>query len=380
MNRPRVCFVVESGTDVRLVEGLAEICDLTVLARRIEDGAEISQPPSMPVQINVGPSARPQFALFACRNLWSRKNEFDVLLAQGYGAAALATNLAGRFAGKPVLMLVCSPTEAYYRCRLSIPDGARPYRRYKAWLFDIVAQLNAKLGGKYVVLSQYLAEVVRAHGARNPIHVDPVYGVDTTIFVPALEAKAALRARLNLPATGALIFFSSRIAPEKDSETVLRAVRRLLDSGEDIWLLHRSGGYKTFLRDAERFGIVHRVIATDAVHPHRQLPLDYQACDLCVQASREEGLGFSPLEALACGTPVIAAAVGGLQETIVDGRTGWTYPVGDAEALARSIRAVLDDPGEAARRAFAGRSMVRAKYDRHFVFGQFAGILAEVTR
>ena len=312
--------------------------------------------------------------------LFRSKNEFDVLLAQGYGSAALVTNLAGRFAGKPVIMLVCSPIEAYYHCRLSNPDGARPYRRYKAWLFDVVAQLNAKLGGTYVVLSQYLAEVVRAHGTRSPIHVVPVYGVDTTIFAPSQEPKCAIKARLNLPTTGALILFSSRIAPEKDSETLLGAVRRLLDSGRDILLLHRSGGYKAFLRDAERFGIGRRVIATDAVHPHRQLAPDYQACDVCVQASREEGLGFSPLEALACGTPVIASAVGGLRETIVDGRTGWTYPVGDVEALARSIEAVLDDPAEAARRGFAGRGMVCANYDCRSVFDQLAGIFTELTQ
>ncbi|HLB88018.1 MAG TPA: glycosyltransferase family 4 protein [Terriglobales bacterium] len=380
MNRPRVCFVVESGTDVRLVEGLIEICELTILARKIKGGVEISQPPSKFVRIRVGPSARLQFAWFAWRNLWAEKHGFDIFLVQGYGVAALAANLAGRLVHKPVIMLVCSPTEAYYRCRMSNPDGATPYRRHKAWLLDMLAHVNAKLAGEYVVLSKYLAEVVRAHGARSPIHVVPVYGVDTQIFVPPGEPRCAIRARLNLPTTGALILFSSRIAPEKDSEALLRAVRRLLESGRDIWLLHRSGGYKAFLRDAERFGIVHRVIASDAVHPHRQLAPDYQACDLCVQASREEGLGFSPLEALACATPVIAAAVGGLKETIVDGRTGWTYSVGDAEGLARCIKAVLDDPAEAARRAFTGRSIVRTRYDRRFVFRQLAGILAEVLQ
>ena len=199
----------------------------------------------------------------------------------------------------------------------------------------------------------------------------PIYGVDTTVFTPPLEPKTAIKARLGLPTTGALIFFSSRIAPEKDSETLLMAIRRLLNDGRDLWLLHRSGGYKAFMKEAEEFGIGHRVIATDAVHPYRQLPIDYQACDLCVQASREEGLGFSPLEALACGVPVVATSVGGLKETIIEGETGWTYPVGNANALAACIEAALDNPVEAARRVAAGRHLVSEKYERKLVFDNF---------
>lgn len=76
------------------------------------------------------------------------------------------------------------------------------------------------------------------------------------------------------------------------------------------------------------------------------------------------------LEALASGVPVIATAVGGLRETIIDGQTGWTYPVGDSDTLARCIEAALDNPVEAARRASAGRDLVCTKYDRRIVFEQ----------
>jgi D-inositol-3-phosphate glycosyltransferase len=203
--------------------------------------------------------------------------------------------------------------------------------------------------------------------------------VDTEVFTPASAPRRATRERLGLPTTGALIFFSSRVAPEKDAETLLAALSRLLEEGRDLWLLHRSGGHRDFMETAARFGVAARVIATDAVHPHGQLPDDYRAADLCVQASREEGLGFSPLEALACGTPVVAAAVGGLRETILDGETGWSYPAGDAEALARRIAEALDDPSEAARRAANGRALVRARYDRRAAFAQLREALDDGT-
>lgn len=366
-----LCFVVESGTDVRLVEGLAKRFDLSIVARRIEGGVEISHPPSEAVPTVVGPASRLKFALFLCRYLRANRRQIDRVVVQGYGPAALAANLAGRLNGTPTAMLVCSPVEVYYRCRRTQPSAEKRFSRSELFALQALARINALIGRQYIVLSRYLAGVVSRHGARGPVAVIPIYGIDTNVFAPLSQTKATIRARLGLPTTGALIFFSSRVAPEKDSETLLAAVSSLLDQGRDLWVLHRSGGYRRFMKDAERFGISSRVIATDAVHPHQQLFLDYQASDLCVQASRAEGLGFSPLEALACEVPVIAAAVGGLKETIVDGQTGWTYPVGDPMALARCIEVVLDDKVEAARCAAAGRKMVCERYDHQTVFAQF---------
>lgn len=370
-----LCFIAESGTDVRLVEGLAERFDLTILARKINGGVEINHPTSMPMTVIVGPSSRPRFAQFTGTHLWKCRKQIDFILVQGYSMAALMANVLRRVLRIPTAMLVCSPVEAYYQCQRLHPGPGKRFRRSELWGLRMLARINATIGSQYIVLSHYLADVIRGHGSGARIEIIPVYGVDTSIFSPPKEAKAVIKARLGLPPTGSLIFFSSRIAPEKDGETLLAAMRLLVKSGRDIWLLHRSGGYQAFVKGAERFGINERVIATDAVHPHRQLPQDYQACDLCVQASREEGLGFSPLEALACGVPVIATAVGGLKETILDGHTGWTYPVGDPKALAKCIEVVIDNPLEASRRAATGRSLVCANYDREVVFEQLAKIV-----
>jgi glycosyltransferase involved in cell wall biosynthesis len=378
--RPRLLFVVESGTDVRLVEGLAERFELSIIARKIEGGSEVSWPPAVAISTVIGPAGRVAFARFAFREILHRRSEIDVVLAQGYGPAALAANASRQFAHKPVVLLVCSPVEAYYRCRLAHPNG-RPYRSHEASMLAFFARANAFASPEYVVLSRHLEDVVRHHGARR-VHNIPVYGVDTQLFTPPLQTKVELKQRLRLPGEGTLIFFSSRIAPEKDSETLLRAARLLRDQGRNLWLLHRSGGFRKFQQDAESFGIADRVIATDAVHPHRELPLDYQACDICVQASREEGLGFSPLEALACETPVVATSVGGLRETIIDNKTdsetGWTYPAGDEEALAARIREVIANPAEARRRAANGRRMVSERFDRRLVFSQFAELIDDL--
>lgn len=371
--KPLLWFVVESGTDVRLVEGLADRFSVTVLARSIPGGVVLSRPTgsATTIALDVCSPGRIQFGLTV---LWKllvgkRRGRVDTIIVQGYGVAALAANLAALATRTPVVMLVCSPAEDYCRCRQLHPRDGRRIRRWELRVIQTLARLNALVGKGYVVLSEHLRDVVRGHGRRRlDAPVIPVYGVDTSVFVPRPESKANLRQQLGLPVEGAIVFFSSRIAPEKDAETIVVAIRELVECGNDVWLLNRSGGHAELKTLADRLGIGHRVLTGDAVHPHNELPDFYRASDVCVQASRAEGLGFSPLEALACEVPVIAASVGGLRETIRDEQTGWTYPPGDAVALARCIRAALADPAEAQRRARVGRALVTQRFDRRLVF------------
>jgi len=375
----RLLFVVESGTDVRLVDGLAERNEVVVFARRIRCGREISQALTTPSQVIAGPASRFLFAAAAAALVLRRRRSYDHVLTQGFGVASVLVNAAARLGGLPATMLVCSPTQAYFRLRR---DGVLAWgalRALGAAALGLAGRLNSVLGRQYVVLSPHLARVVAASGTRRPVHVVPIYGVDTDRFVPAGVPRQVVRERLGLPAGGALLFFSSRVAPEKDASTLLEALARLCAEGRDVRLLHRSGGFREFAALAQRHGVGDRVIASDAVHPE-DLPASYQASDMCVQASRAEGLGFSVLEALACEVPVVAAAVGGLLDTIMPGETGWTYPVGDAGALACAIAAALDDPAEARRRAAAGRRMVGEKYERRAVFASMQEVLEPPKR
>lgn len=347
----RLALVLESNTDRRRVEGFAALADLTVVSRRLPI-AEFDVRPGRSWRHVQGPPDRLRYVGFLLRHLLHRR--YDAVIVDNYFLAALACNIASRFTGTPTLMHVRNPMEAYYGCRRTAPVPDRPYRRSEMAALWLAARLNARLGRRYATVSEYLAGTVRGHGTRRTVDVIPSYGVDLAVFHDGEGDRAAL----DLPADASIVFSASRLAPEKDVDTVLRAVARL----PDVYLVSTSRDHEWLASEAARHGVGDRVIARDMVNPGAELAAYYRAADVVVQSSRAEGFGLVPVEALACGTPVVASAVGGLRETVRDGETGWSFAAGDDAALAAAVADVLDHPEEARRRVVAGQAMVRQRY------------------
>jgi glycosyltransferase involved in cell wall biosynthesis len=87
-----------------------------------------------------------------------------------------------------------------------------------------------------------------------------------------------------------------------------------------------------------------------------------RSADVVVCAPWYEPFGIVPLEAMGCGVPVVAAAVGGLVDTVVDGRTGRHVRPQDPAAIAEAVAGILEDPEEAAELGRSGNRRVRARY------------------
>jgi len=172
-------------------------------------------------------------------------------------------------------------------------------------------------------------------------------GVDTELFTPG--AADAARAALGL-AEGPLVLYVGRLAPIKGLETLLDAVALLERRGRRLRLSivggesdEPSDGHEAELRRRiETLGIGDLVGFVGAQR-QEALRTHYVAADVTVLPSHYESFGMVALEAMACGSPVVASRVGGLTTTVRDGVTGFLVPEGDVTALAGRLEALLAD-------------------------------------
>ena len=185
----------------------------------------------------------------------------------------------------------------------------------------------------------------RLYGA-DPARVGVVpCGVNLRLFRP--RDRGACRAALGL-GEGPVVLFVGRLEPLKGPDLLIDALAQL-DGGNVTLVIvggdEQAAGYLRALRRRARgAGVLERVRFVGAV-PQEQLPLYYNAADVCAVPSFYESFGLVALEAMACGTPVVAARVGGLTGTVRDGENGYLIPWRCPEAFAARIGALLRDAG-----------------------------------
>jgi D-inositol-3-phosphate glycosyltransferase len=198
------------------------------------------------------------------------------------------------------------------------------------------------------------AHMVWYYGADpNRIEVVPC-GVDIGRFSPRSSENAKRQLQLS---ARQVILFVGRIQPIKGLDCLLRALSILIHrskvASKDLSLLIIGGnvdnGGNAPNEEMKKLRALTTELGLDSVvtflgsQPQGVLPSFYSAAEVCVLPSRYESFGMVALESMACGTPVIASRVGGLNYTIRDGQTGYLIPEGDAVALADKIDLLLTD-------------------------------------
>jgi D-inositol-3-phosphate glycosyltransferase len=189
-------------------------------------------------------------------------------------------------------------------------------------------------------------------------------GVDHAFFSPGDRAGArAALAHLHLGA-GPVLLFAGRIQPLKGLDVAVRALAELRRPGATLVVVGGASGpggaveVERICALAAELGVASQLRFVPP-QPHHLLSTYYRAADVSLVPSRSESFGLVALEAAACGTPVVAAAVGGLRTLVDHGRTGFLVETREPAAFARHVRQILDTPGLASRLSRDAAAMAR---------------------
>lgn len=209
-------------------------------------------------------------------------------------------------------------------------------------------------------------QLMRFYGA-DPARIRIVPpGVDTSRFHPIEQAYA--KSVIGVPQHHRIILFAGRIEPLKGIDTLFRAIALLkarADPAFDNLCVIVIGGdpSEQGQRENEEMARLHQLrselglndlVTFLGARDQETLQFYYAAADCLVMPSHYESFGMVALEAMACGTPVIASDVGGLSQLVRHNRTGLRVPSKDAQALANAAHRLLTD--EAHRRAMGHRA------------------------
>jgi D-inositol-3-phosphate glycosyltransferase len=182
---------------------------------------------------------------------------------------------------------------------------------------------------------------------RERIEIVPP-GVDHEMFPSVSPAeRAASRADLGLDAGPALLFVG-RIQPLKGADLAVRTLAALDDPNAVLLIVGGPSGPGGVAELERLHDLVRRLGLVDQVRfvppqPHERLAMFYRAVDVCLVPSRTESFGLVALEAAACGTPVVAASVGGLRSLVDDGVTGFLVDGRDPLDFAGPVSLLLKD-------------------------------------
>jgi D-inositol-3-phosphate glycosyltransferase len=206
------------------------------------------------------------------------------------------------------------------------------------------------------------------------IHIVPL-GVEHALFSPGNQAAA--RSALGLP-NGSILMFVGRLQSLKGVDVAINALAEMKDREATLLIVGGASGpqgesHERRLREliAELPSSTHVVFVPP--QPHHILSTYYRASDIVLVPSRSESFGLVALESAACGTPVVAAAVGGLKDLIDDGHTGILVEGWNPTHYENAVNELLSNPFLSTEIA-----MNAAEKAKDFSWGQTANDLIEI--
>jgi D-inositol-3-phosphate glycosyltransferase len=276
---------------------------------------------------------------------------YDMVHSHYWMSGVVATRLAERWK-LPHVAMFHTLGEVKNRARATEHEPASRIDAERAIATSADRIVVASAHEKHLLTALYGADAER-------IAIVPC-GVDLDLFAP-MEKEFARR-KLGLKDGERVILFVGRIEPLKGIDILISVAAQLHEDENFIVLIvggdaRASAEIDQLRAQAERLGVEHHISFVGSVE-HDQLPLYYNAADVCVVPSFYESFGLVAVESMACGTPVVASRVGGLTTTVQDGETGYLIPWRCPEPFAERLELLLDNDELRASFGRAGREAV----------------------
>ena len=218
----------------------------------------------------------------------------------------------------------------------------------------LLNRLTGWLPDRIICVSQQVADFAAQEIGLPPAKLTVIRnGIDMAQFADLPDQQTA-RAVFGLPKQGKIVAAIGRPRPVKGFSYLLEAFAQIAANQPDLYLLFVGDGpdKRPLQTAAQQLPIADRVIF---LGDQQEIPRLLAALDMLVLPSLWEGLPNVVLEAMAAGLPVVATAVGGTPELVVEGETGLLVPPRDPAALAQAILTLLNDPELARRLGKNGR-------------------------
>ncbi|MEU7610071.1 glycosyltransferase [Micromonospora sp. NPDC049204] len=344
--------------------------DLPVTVRS-PDGYDVVHVPAGPAEPVAKDALLPHMRDFSSWLIerWRGGDWVPEVIHAHFWMSGLAALTAGRQTGVPVVQTyhaLGTVKRRYQGVQDTSPARRVSYERELGSSVDrIVAQCRDEVG-----------ELVRMGVPRSRMTVVPS-GVNLATFAPLGPAADREPGRARILTVG-------RLVERKGFQTVIRAMALVGDAecvvvgGPPEGLLETDPYARRLRALAETCGVADRVHLVGAV-PREEMGRWYRSADLLVAAPWYEPFGLTPLEAMACGVPVVGTAVGGIRDTVVDGTTGDLVPARDPQALAGAIQGLLDDRIRRFAYATAARERARTRYSWAVTAERLVEVYSEVS-
>ena len=298
----------------------------------------------------------PEFSR-SMQRLFARSVRYDVVHANGLLSGLAALRLKEGF-GMPLVM------------RLDVRrPPAQDAETFASERIDIERRLVAHADRLVAECAHDKAELMRLYRAPPRAIATVPRGVDTDELAPASRSEA--RRTLGLANDEFVVLQLGRLAPGKGIDNVIRAIAQL-PSAARVRLLVVGGASRApderatpeiarLRRLAAQCGVASRITFVGR-RRRAELAALYNACDVFVTTPWHQALGITALEAMACGTPVVGSAVGGIASSVVDGVTGYLVAPHDPDALAERLAHLRAHPELARALGRAGLRRVRSRF------------------